>query len=256
MTLQVRANGDIDRMDAIIPNQPRTFMKINPVQAILAAVAILASTLLAEAIRPRELMASTSPVPDLEKVIPRDFGEWHLIPNIGLVTPSEPVGFAERDLSSQIYSQEVARGYADRSGNMVMFLVAYGPVQNYRLKSHFPEICYSAAGFRVSTKTVVHVSYGDGGANLKLSRLVAEKEGRFEPISYWVRVGHDVATGVFDRQIARMKYGIQGIIPDGALMRVSTVGLGKDASYKLQDQFIRDLIAAIAPENRKFFIGS
>jgi hypothetical protein len=71
-----------------------------------------------------------------------------------------------------------------------------------------------------------------------------------------MRVGHDIATGVFDRQIARMKYGMQGMIPDGALMRVSTVGLAKDASYKLQDQFIRDLIAAIAPENRKFFIGS
>lgn len=231
-------------------------MKTNLVRAVLASVAILASTLLAEALRPRELMASISPVPDLDKVIPRDFGEWHLVPNVGLVTPSEPIGFAERDLSSRIYSQEVARGYADRSGNMVMFLVAYGPVQNYRLKSHLPEVCYGAAGFRVSSKSVVKVSYGDGAATLTLSRLVAEKEGRFEPVSYWMRVGHDIATGVFDRQIARMKYGMQGMIPDGALMRVSTVGLAKDASYKLQDQFIRDLIAAIAPENRKFFIGS
>jgi EpsI family protein len=231
-------------------------MKTNLVRAILASVAILASTLLAEALRPRELMASISPVPDLEKVIPRDFGEWHLVPNVGLVTPSEPIGFAERDLSSRIYSQEVARGYADRSGNMVMFLVAYGPVQNYRLKSHLPEVCYGAAGFRVSSKSVAKVSYGDGAASLTLSRLVAEKEGRFEPVSYWMRVGRDIATGVFDRQIARMKYGMQGMIPDGALMRVSTVGLAKDASYKLQDQFIRDLIAAIAPENRKFFIGS
>jgi EpsI family protein len=231
-------------------------MKINSVQAVLAAVAVLASALLSEAIRPRELMASTSPVPDLEKVIPRDFGEWHLIPNVGLVTPSEPIGIAQRELSSRIYSQEVARGYADGNGNTVMFLVAYGPVQNYRLKSHLPEVCYGAAGFRVSAKSVANVSYGDDAASLTLSRLVAEKEGRFEPVSYWMRVGHDIATGVFDRQIARMKYGLRGMIPDGALMRVSTVGLPKDVSYKLQDRFIRDMIAAIAPENRKFFVGS
>lgn len=231
-------------------------MKINSVQAVLAAVAILASTVLAEAIRPRELMARTAFVPDLEKVIPREFGEWHLVPNVGLVTPSEPFEIESRDLASRIYSQEVSHGYADRNGNLVMFLVAYGPVQNYRLKSHLPEVCYTAAGFHMSPKTVVEVSYRDDARPLRLSRLVAEKEGRFEPISYWVRVGNDVATGVFDSQLARMKYGLRGLIPDGALIRVSTVGLAKDVSYKLQDRFIRDLIAAIAPDNRKFFVGS
>ena len=34
-----------------------------------------------------------------------------------------------------------------------MLLVAYGPVQNYRLKAHRPDVCYGAAGFRVSDKT-------------------------------------------------------------------------------------------------------
>jgi hypothetical protein len=56
--------------------------------------------------------------------------------------------------------------------------------------------------------------------------------------------------------MARMKYGLQGLIPDGALFRISTVGISEEVSYKLQDQFIRDLIGAIAPENRKFFTGS
>jgi len=79
---------------------------------------------------------------------------------------------------------------------------------------------------------------------------------RFEPISYWMRVGNDITTGIVDRQLARLKYGLKGLIPDGALMRVSTIGLSKDASYKLQDEFIHDLLAAIAPENRKFFTGA
>jgi EpsI family protein len=144
----------------------------------------------------------------------------------------------------------------DRAGNVVMLLVAYGPVQDYRLKSHLPEVCYGAAGFRVSKKTVVDVPYAGGASPLTLSRVTAVKEGRFEPISYWMRIGNDIATGVFDRQMARMKYGLQGLIPDGALFRVSTTGLQQDVSYKLQDQFIRDLIGAIAPENRKFFVGS
>jgi EpsI family protein len=231
-------------------------MKVNPAQAILASLAILASSALAEVLKPRELMANASTVIDLERAIPRKFGEWTLVPNVGLVTPSGPAGFVRQDLSAKIYSQEVGRGYVDRAGNVVMLLVAYGPIQDYRLKSHLPEVCYGAAGFRVSGKTVTEVSYRDDAAPLTLSRVTAVKEGRFEPISYWMRIGNDVATGVFDRQMARMKYGLQGLIPDGALFRVSTVGISEEASYRLQDQFIRDLIGAIAPENRKFFIGS
>ncbi len=230
-------------------------MRISPVQAILASIAILSAALLAEALRPRELLASTEVAPNLERVIPKDFGGWHLVPNIGLVTPSEPGAFVERELETRIYSQEVARGYADAAGNVIMFLVAYGPVQNYRLKSHLPEVCYGAAGFRVSAKTVTQLNYQAGAAPLTVSRVTAEKERRFEPITYWMKVGGDVATGVFDRQISRMTYGLRGIIPDGALIRVSTVGLSEAASYKLQDQFIHDLLEALPQPERKFFTG-
>jgi EpsI family protein len=231
-------------------------MRINPIQAILASAAILSTAVLAEAIRPRELLASTQIAPDLEKILPKEFGQWRLVPNVGLVTPSEPGAYLERDeLSKRIYSQEVGRAYADAAGNMVMFLVAYGPVQNYRLKSHLPEVCYGAAGFRVSPKTFTQLRYQDGAPSLTVSRLTAEKERRFEPITYWMKVGGDVATGVFDRQMARMKYGLRGIIPDGALIRVSTIGMSEAASFTLQDQFIHDLLGALRPQDRKFFTG-
>jgi EpsI family protein len=88
-----------------------------------------------------------------------------------------------------------------------------------------------------------------------MTRLIAERESRFEPISYWMRVGNDVANGVVDRQLIRLKYGLRGIIPDGALIRVSTINLPRESSYKLQDQFIRDLLAAIPPNELRFFTG-
>ena len=232
-------------------------MRVNPVQAVLASLAILGSAALAEALKPRELMASASTVPNLETVIPRKFGQWTLVPNVGLVTPSGPTGYVrQQELSAKIYSQELGRGYTDGAGHVVMLLVAYGPIQDYRLKAHLPEVCYGAAGFRVSGKTVTKLSYGDDAVPLALSRITAAKEGRFEPVTYWMRIGNDVVTGVFDRQMARMKYGLQGLIPDGALFRVSTVGMTEEASYRLQDQFIRDLIGAIPAQNQRFFVGS
>src|SRR6266851_7742977 len=231
-------------------------MSINRIQIILASIAIVCSAVLAEALAPHELMARTSASLDLEKVIPKQFGTWRLASGIAPVTPADPEGYVQADPYSKIYSQEVGRSYTDGHGNIVMLMVAYGPVQNFRLKAHRPEMCYTAAGFRVSSKTAAEVSYRTDGTPLKVAHVIAERASRFEPITYWMRVGNDITTGVIDRQLIRLKYGLRGIIPDGALMRVSTIGMPEQTSYTLQNQFIRDLLAAIAPQDRKFFTGT
>jgi EpsI family protein len=231
-------------------------IKINRIQIILASIAILSSAVLAEVLAPRELMARSSASLDLENVIPKQFGTWSLASGIAPVTPADPEGYIQADPYSRIYSQEVGRAYTDGHGNIVMLMVAYGPVQNFRLKAHRPEMCYTAAGFRVSGKTNAEVRFRQDAPPLKMARVIAERESRFEPISYWMRVGNDITTGVVDRQIIRLKYGLRGIIPDGALMRVSTIGLSEEASYKVQEQFIRDLLGAVAPQDLKFFTGT
>jgi EpsI family protein len=232
-------------------------MKLNRIQVVLACVAMIAAAILAQVLTPRELMARTSASMDLQKIIPQNFGTWTLVPSISPVTPTEPEGYVQPDrFSAKFYSQEVARGYSDGHGNIVMLLVAYGPVQNYRLKAHRPEICYTANGFRVSDMYKSQMSYRDGAEPIKLTRLTTQRETRLEPVSYWMRVGNDIATGPVESQIIRLKYGLHGIIPDGALVRVSTIGLSPEASFALQDKFIRDLLAAIPPQELKFFIGT
>ena len=231
-------------------------MKLNRIHVVLASAAILGCAVLAQLLTPHELMASTSAAVDLKEVIPKQFGTWTLVPTISPVTPLDPEGYVQPDrYSAKFYSQEVGRGYSDSHGNIVMLMVAYGPVQNYRLKAHRPEICYTANGFRISNKYVTQVSYRSSAAPIKLTRLTAERENRLEPVSYWMRVGNDIATGPVESQIIRLKYGLHGVIPDGALVRVSTIGLSPEASFKLQDQFIRDLLAAIPPQDLKFFTG-
>jgi EpsI family protein len=231
-------------------------MKLNRVHIILASVAIVGAAILAQILAPRELMARTNASLDLQKVIPNSFGNWTLVPSVSPVTPTEPEGYVQPDrFSAKIYSQEVARGYSDGHGNIVMLLVAYGPVQNYRLKSHRPEICYTANGFRISNLFKSEIFYRDDAAPIKTTRLTAQRETRLEPVTYWLRVGNDIATGPVESQLIRLKYGLHGLIPDGALVRVSTIGLSPEAAFALQNQFIRDLLAAIPPQELKFFTG-
>lgn len=231
-------------------------MKASRIHIILASIAILATAVLAVQLAPHELMAQKSKALNLEKAIPKQFGAWTVVPDVTPVTPDytdTESNFYGRE--ANFYSQEVARGYSDGRGHIVMLLVAYGPVQTNRLKAHRPELCYTAAGFRVSPKFGARVTYRDNVSPLKVQRLIAQREARFEPISYWMRVGDEVADGVFERQLIRLKYGLQGIIPDGALIRVSTVGLPQEASFHLQDQFIRDLLDALPIKDRMFFTG-
>jgi EpsI family protein len=231
-------------------------MKLNRLQVLLVSAALIGGLTLAEVLAPRQLMARTGSI-DLEKAIPQQFGNWKEVSNSPLVTPSDPEGVADPEAkNAPVYSQEIGRTYVDANGHIVMLMVAYGPAQNNRLKAHRPEICYTAAGFRISDKHGGQLNLNGTEHSLKVTRLVAEREARYEPISYWMRVGNDVVTGVVDRQLIRLKYGLQGLIPDGALIRVSTLGLPKDASFAVQDQFINQFIASIAPENRKFFTGS
>lgn len=229
-------------------------MRSNRLGVILASVAIAGTAIAAEVFAPSKLMARTAASQSLETVIPKQFGTWKLVPEISPVKPVDPEAYVQPPdpLAAKVYSQEVARGYTDGAGNIVMLLVAYGPVQNYKLKAHRPEICYTANGFRVSNKNSSSLNYS-GGA-LKVTRLIAERESRFEPITYWMKIGNDISNGVVDNQLSRLKYGLRGIIPDGALFRISTIGLSKEASFKLQDQFIRDLLTALPAQERGFFL--
>lgn len=231
-------------------------MKFPRVHIILASLAILGAAVMAVVLTPRQLMARTANAPSLESVIPKQFGTWKYVPEVSPVRPADPEGVELDPSIGKIYSQEVGRGYTDGRGNVVMLMVAYGPVQNYRLKSHRPEICYTAAGFRIFDKADTTVRFSERAAPITMTRLIAERESRYEPVSYWIRVGNDITNGVVGHQLSRLKYGLRGMIPDGALIRVSTVGLPREVSFQLQDQFIRDLLAAIPPQELKFFTGS
>ena len=70
-----------------------------------------------------------------------------------------------------------------------------------------------------------------------------------------MRIGNDVATGVVERQILKMTYGLHGLIPDGALVRVSMTGLPEEAAYEIETKFIRDLLDTTDSATRRFLVG-
>lgn len=218
---------------------------------IAAAVALVASALLAYWMVPRTLMAETGTKIDYATIIPTEFAGWKLDPATRLVLPVEP-----DSLANKIYSQMIGRGYFDGKGNHVMLLIAYGPRQNDQLQLHRPEICYLAEGFRVISSSPETLQLSSVTAPVQIRRMVAQREGRTERISYWMRIGDDIVSGLLGRQAIKFRYGLRGIIPDGALIRVSTINVDEANAKELHDRFLKDLIGALPDESVKTLVGA
>ena len=100
------------------------------------------------------------------------------------------------------------------------------------------------------------LSYSVSQRPLEIRRVITFRQERVEPNTYWMRIGYDVSEGLLERQRLKLEYGLRGLVPDGALFRVSAVGVPQAESYRIEDQFIRDLIAAVDPTMRGFIVGA
>jgi len=176
---------------------------------------------------------------DLEIIIPSTFGEWQIDKSI-VPLQVDPRTQANLD---KIYNQTLARTYVNSQGKRIMLSVAYGGDQSDNLSVHKPEVCYLAQGFEV-TKAVAGELLTQYGA-LPVRRLLAVQGNRNEPITYWIVVGDKAVLSGLNEKLQQLRYGLNGSIPDGMLVRVSTIDPDKSQAYRIQEIFIQDMLTAI-----------
>ncbi len=199
--------------------------------------------------RPITKVADAGPKVDLEAMIPKQFGDWR-IDDLQLPIQIAPDVQAELD---KIYNQVLARTYMDRTGRRVMLSVAYGGNQTDTLQVHLPEGCYGGQGFVVSPK--VKGMLDTTTARIPVARLIATKGSRAEPITYWLVIAGQVSTNSWDAKMAKLAYTLRGRIPDGILIRISSISANTDDAYRLQQEFASALIEALPSDLAARFIG-
>ncbi len=218
------------------------------------ALVFLASTLVASAAAvamvPRAGVDGMTDTRSLDTLFPASFGDWRLDPD---VIPVEPPADVRKSISES-YDQTLSRTYVNAHGYRVMLSVAYGGRRNQGMDIHRPEICYPAQGFAVRRETRESV-LDLVDASLPLKRLVAGSGARNEPISYWLVIGRGVASFGLGHRLALLKYGLTGHVPDGLLVRVSSIDDDEQAAFVQQDAFLRAMLAALAPDFRRRVLG-
>jgi EpsI family protein len=217
----------------------------------LAFLATMAGALaLAEVARPRRVVDPARTGTSLEAMFPRDFAGWQVDPaEEAFVRPADDAGRAYG-----IYDQVLERVYTRDRNERVMVSVVYGSEQSTALQLHRPEICYAASGFRVSD---VHgAMLRLDGVALPVTRLMAALPGRPEPATYWTLLGDRPVADAGAFQWARLAKGLAGNIPDGLLVRLSSVARDAPAQHALQESFAVALRRAMPPAHRTRVFGA
>jgi EpsI family protein len=215
---------------------------------LLAFAMILAATL-ANYVKPKHRLVDPNSRIDIGQVIPKHFGDWRVDESISPVQPAPDV----RAQLENIYDQTFAATYVDSKGERVMLSLAYGEGQTKATSLHRPEVCYPAQGFQLEGQYKDQISTPFG--TVRTRRVLAVLGRRVEPITYWIRVGDELASGGLEQKMAGIRYGLVGVIPDGLLFRVSSISVDPAKGYQLQDRFVRELLGSIDIWQRRFLVG-
>jgi EpsI family protein len=213
--------------------------------------AMVAAAAAGELLRPDRRLAEVKARIALEKQVPEAFGDWRIDRSIRPVLP-DPSLQAMLDV---LYSQLLARTYVNPRGQRVMLTIAYGSDQgNEATAVHRPEFCYSAQGFRV--RAVGTTTLAIGQARVPVAKLVAQLGQRNEPITYWVTLDETATLPGVGRKLAQIRYGLAGDIPDGMLVRVSSVGSNEPEAFAMQKGFLDQMYEAVPADVRARYFGA
>lgn len=225
-------------------------MQLISFKHLIIGLFMFAAAGMALALKPTHKIADSQPKIDLKVLIPRTFGDWKIDETI-VPLLADPELQAKLD---KIYNQTLTRTYINSRGERIMLSIAYGGDQSDSMAVHKPEVCYPAQGFQI-LKSVTG-TFSTGTRDIPVKRLVATQGQRIEPITYWTTIGDKVAiSSGLKWKLDQLKYGLTGKIPDGLLFRISSIQADENAAYRAQDDFSRELLAALTPEGKERIIG-
>lgn len=190
---------------------------------------------------------------NLEAAFPDKIGDWRAIDEgVGLVNPETATAM------KKIYAQTLSRTYENPQGQRVMLSLAYGEDQSDEVGVHLPEGCYSGQGFRVDAKQSLIWTIHQQA--VQVTKLMATRGDRLEPITYWLRTGAHVVKPGWPTKWVKMQYAFHGQIPDGMLVRVSSLVADTSVSsinqaYAVQEDFMLKLANNTPGEIQQWLLG-
>lgn len=162
---------------------------------------------------------------------------------------SQEIVLPPQDDSNKLYENQETRIYEGQGLPSIMFLIAFSSVQQNDVHVHRPEVCYPAGGFPITKNEATSIAFA--GREFAARELIASRGGLNERIIYWIRVGKFFPTSWRDQRIVMAMSNLTGSIPDGVLLRVSTIeNLESNTSPALRN-FLEAFLGEVTPAFRQ-----
>ena len=223
----------------------RTYMR-----PLIVAGLMVGAAALSVVATPNNKLSDTRQQFSLEAEVPKTFGDWRVDTSIVPLPPSPD----QQSVLNQIYDQILSRTYINSRGERIMLSITYGSKQNQQLRAHRQEVCYSAQGFKISG--LQHLDLKVAGGTFPATRMVATQGQRIEPVTYWFTTGDTVVQTYWDRELAQFRYALSGYVPDGYLVRISSLSHDPEAAFEQQIDFANALFPTLDRELRRRLVGT
>jgi EpsI family protein len=208
-----------------------------------ALLAAAASTML---LKPQRIAAPLTPGA-LDKAVPKTLGPYSFLTASGLVLPPQD------ELTEQIYDQVLTRVYTADGLLPIMLLIAYGSAQDYTLQAHLPEVCYPSSGYTLTEVDRLPTRLGSAAGTATF--LTAERAGAIEQVLYWTRIGERFPSSMTEQRLAIFGSNLMRALPDGVLVRVSTLAPTRAEALPQLQAFNQLLVRGIGAAGKRLLLG-
>lgn len=205
-------------------------------RAVLIGSAFAGAGLIARLAQPRRRLRAGRLL-HLDPLVPDRIGDWRATDGKGIILPP-----ADEARQNRFYDDVVTRYYWSGTAPAMMLLMAYSAEQSGTLQIHRPESCYPAAGFTLRARG--NVAMAARGRSFVGQLSSAEQTDRTEQLLYWTRVGNEFPKSWHEQSSDLRKLNLRGYIPDGVLVRISTLTDDFAAARSSLEAFSQAFLAA------------
>ena len=225
---------------------PLTGAALNRRQMMVGTLAAAASAVAIA--RQPELAYRPVKEAELDRMIPRTIGPWQYATASGLVLPPQDA------LADRLYDNLLTRTYLTADGAVAMLLIAYNNSQDGVVQLHRPEVCYPFGGFKLTETVKSDLPVGRG--SLPVREFTATSAQRSEHVLYWTRIGDEFPQDWLTQRLAVVRSNLQKKLPDGLLVRVSTIGEDVATGNRMLASFVTQMLGQMTGPGRKLLLGN
>ena len=232
-------------MDSTSPNGLGKMVRLSRRHALIGGL-LMAAGVAAEVRRP-EVTNPAVAKKTFKAWVPDKAGSWTSQGIGDLVLPPED------ELSDRLYDNLITRVYRGADDREVMLLLAYNNRQDGMLQVHRPEVCYPVGGYTLTDTKAAQLDLGS--QRVSASEFTASGPGRTEHVLYFTRIGQAFPRSWSQQRTAVVQENLRGSIPDGIMMRLSSLSPKKEDAMEDMRAFSQDFYRAAAPQLRTLLTG-